>query len=484
MMRLACTLPAALCLLLLAGCAAVAPEPAAKRAARPPNILFVLADDLGVDSTRFYPQYDPRRENVSLPTLEALAARGIVFDNARATPLCSPTRGMILSGRYPHANGVNYVSVPFPATTVSLHRHLAEHGAGQYASAAIGKWHLGNNLFDKIGVPRYDGMIGSGVTNYFDWTETRYENGVTREEKVTEYATTHLVNRSIEFIGGVRAKDPAKPWFLYLAFNAPHGTAPNDGFQVPPKNLWNQKELASIADRPVDGKVYNGDIPVYQALTQAMDTEFGRLLAYLDSIGERDNTLIIFMGDNGTPQPVQRKNIGALRGAKWDILDGGVRVPLLVAGAGVKRHGVREDALVVATDMFATVAQVAGASTAGLTDSFSIVPMLARARANNGRKFAFTELCPPSRPPGSGDMYTVVSRDGHKLSYNRGTWEFFDLKADPTEARNLFAADKPSARQAAMKAEMDALEKRPDNVKGCFHPAGEVRAAASEATPQ
>ncbi len=134
---------------------------------------------------------------------------------------------------------------------------------------------------------------------------------------------------------------------------------------MPPKNLWNQKELASIADRPVDGKVYNGDIPVYQALTQAMDTELGRLLAYLDSIGERDNTLIIFMGDNGTPQQVQRKNIGALRGAKWDILDGGVRVPLVVAGAGVSRHGVRENALVVATDMFSTVAQMAGADTIG-----------------------------------------------------------------------------------------------------------------------
>ena len=84
----------------------------------------------------------------------------------------------------------------------------------------------------------------------------------------------------------------------------------------------------------------------------------------------------------------------------------------------------------------------------------------------------------------SGAHNTVVSRDGHKLSYNRGTWEFFDLKADPAEAHNLFVADKPGARQAAMKAEMDALEKRPDNVKGCFHPAGEVRAAASAATPQ
>ena len=143
---------------------------------------------------------------------------------------------------------------------------------------------------------------------------------------------------------------------------------------MPPKHLWNQKELATIADRPVDGKIYNGDLPVYQALTQAMDTELGRLLAHLDAIGERENTLIIFMGDNGTPAPVQRKSIGPLRGAKWDIQDGGVRVPLLVSGAGVTRHGAREDALVVATDMFATIAEVAGAGTPGMTDTFSIVP--------------------------------------------------------------------------------------------------------------
>jgi len=193
------------------------------------------------------------------------------------------------------------------------------------------------------------------------------------------------------------------------------------------------------------------------------------LLAHLDSIGERENTLIIFMGDNGTPQPVQRKNIGPLRGAKWDILEGGVRVPLVVSGPGVTRHGAREDALVVATDMFATVAQLAGADTSGMTESFSLVPLFTKAGADNGRKYAFTELCPPSRPPGSGDMYTVVSRSNHKLSYNRGNWEFFDLKADPFEAKNLYSAEKPGATQTAMKAEINALSARPDNVKGCFH---------------
>jgi arylsulfatase A-like enzyme len=463
-------LPLLASLLLLATCATFAPVSATKQTTRPPNILFVLADDLGVDSTSVYPVYDPNRENVSLPTLEGLAARGIVFENARATPLCSPTRAMILSGRYPHANGVNYVSVPFPPTTVSLHRHIAQQSSTRYATAAIGKWHLGHDLFDDIGVPHYDGMIGSGVTDYFNWTETRYANGVSSEVKVNEYATTHIVNRSIEFIDGVRAKDAGQPWFLYLAFNAPHGTAANDGFQVPPRKLWNQKELSSIADRPVDGKIYNGDIPVYQALTQSMDTELGRLLAHLDAIGQRENTLIIFMGDNGTPKPVQRRNTGPLRGAKWDIWDGGVRVPLVVSGAGVTRQGVREDALVVATDMFATVAQLAGASTAGLTDSFSIVPYFSNSSADNGRRFAFTELCPPPRAgAANGDMYTVINRDNQKLSYNRGEWELFDLNADPAEARNLYAAGNPGAAQAAMRAEMTSLATRPENVKGCFH---------------
>jgi hypothetical protein len=124
---------------------------------------------------------------------------------------------------------------------------------------------------------------------------------------------------------------------------------------------------------------------------------------------------------------------------------------------------------VVATDMFSTVAQLAGADTSGMTDSFPITPFLSRTGASNGRQFAFTELCPPSRPPGSGDMYTVVSRDNHKLSYNRGNWEFFDLNTDPSEAHNLYSEEKPGAQQAAMKAEIAALAARPDNVKGCFH---------------
>lgn len=455
-------------LLALAACATGASDPASQESVRAPNILFVLADDLGVDSTSFYPAYDPGRENVPLPTLEALAARGIVFDNARATPLCSPTRAMILSGRYPQANAVTYVSVPLPATTVSLHRQLAEHSPHGYATAAIGKWHLGSNLFGTIGVPFYAGMISSGVSNYFDWSETIYRDGAATEHKVTEYATTHLVNRSIEFIDQVRSKDPGQPWFLYLAFNAPHGTAPNDGFQVPPKHLWNQKDLPSIADRPVDGKVFNGDIPVYQAVTQAMDTELGRLLAHLDAIGQRDDTLIIFMGDNGTPKEVQRQNIGAMRGAKWGIQDGGIRVPLLVAGAGVKRHGEREAALVMATDMFATVAQVAGAHTAGMTDSFSIVPYFSGPRARNGRDHAFTLLCPPTPAP-IQDMYAIVSRDNQKLAYDKDGWQLYDLNVDPAERNNLHSAENPGTTQRALKAEIDALAARTDNLHGCFH---------------
>jgi arylsulfatase A-like enzyme len=460
--------PTVLGLLALAACAKDSPEEASRQPARPPNILFVLADDLGIDSTRLYPLYDPKGENVPLPTLEALAAQGVVFDNARATPLCSPTRGMILSGRYPQANGVNYVSVDFPADTVSLHGYLAQHSPNHYATAAIGKWHLGHDLFQAIGVPFYEGMINSHITDYFKWPETIYRDGVTTEQEVTEYATTHLVNRSIEFIDGVRAKDPAQPWFLYLAFNAPHGTAPNDGFQVPPKNLWNQQNIPSIADRPVDGKVFKGDIPVYHAITQAMDTELGRLLAHLDATGERDNTLIIFMGDNGTPAAVQRKDIGPLRGTKWDIQDGGIRVPLLVAGAGVKRHGEREAALVVATDMFATVADLAGADTTGMTDTFSIKPFFSAAHARNGRDYAFTLLCPPTRAP-IKDMYTLVSRDNHKLTWDKGGWQFYDLGSDPAEMNNLFAADKPSPVQAAMKAEIEVLAARADNTHGCFH---------------
>jgi arylsulfatase A-like enzyme len=455
-------------LLALAACAKSPKDAQETPPARPPNILFVLADDLGIDSTSLYPIYDPKGENVPLPTLEALAAQGIVFDNARATPLCSPTRAMILSGRYPQANGVNYVSVDFPDTTVSLHRYLAEHSPNDYATAAVGKWHLGHDLFEAIGVPLYEGMINSHVTDYFDWPETVFKDGVTTEAQVTEYATTHIVNRSIEFIDGVRKQNPDQPWFLYLAFNAPHGTAPNDGFQVPPKNLWNQKDLPSIADRPVDGKVFDGDIAVYQAVAQAMDTELGRLLAHLDAIGERDNTLIIFMGDNGTPAAVQRKNIGPLRGTKWDIQDGGVRVPLLVAGAGVNRHGEREDALVVATDMFATVADVAGARTADMTDTFSITPYFTDANADNGRNYAFTLLCPPTDAP-IRDMYTIIGRDNHKLTYDKGGWQFYDLNTDPAEGHDLYAATKPGERQVALKAQIDALATRADNVYGCFH---------------
>jgi len=436
----------------------------APRATRP-NILFILADDLGSEASALYPDlYDASiasgHGQVATPTLSALASRGLVFDNVWATPLCSPTRGAILSGLYGHNSTVTNVGNTLPASTTSIFELLgASSTLPRYNMATFGKWHLGdatgvNHVVQGTGVPLYKGIIGSGVTNYYNWM---LSSSTAAAAPTTVYATTALTDFAIDFI---RTQNGTSPWFVYLPYNAPHGTSANDGFQVPPENLFKVDVGGKPAGNPT---IYNGAIPVYQAITQALDTEIGRLFRAIEAAGQLDNTVIIFMGDNGTPAPV-KDGASRIRNSKWSVYEGGVRVPLVVAGPGVTRRG-REPHVVSSPDIFATVAQLAGVAVAdNSTNSHSIVPLLSSSQAATGRKYSFTELCANT---GAGQKQFALRDQRYKLLYNGTAWEMFDLQNDPWEKTNLYDSAEHAATRAVLLGELRAIKMKAAT-NGCF----------------
>jgi arylsulfatase A-like enzyme len=387
------------------------------------NILIIVADDVGVDSVRAY------AEGAAPPptrTLDALAARGVLFRNAWSNPVCSPTRACIHTGRYSYRTGVG---TALPAGNelqegeITLPEQLDARGSG-YAHAAIGKWHLtnpssGTDGPNRAGWSHYAGLlIGATVPpwSYFEWPRT--VNGSTATSLV--YTTTQMTDDAIAWIA---AQD--RPWLCYVAYNAAHTP-----FHAPPEHLHTQ-DLEGL-DPDLE------PIPFYLAMVEAMDTEIGRLLASLGPDLARTN--VIFIGDNGTPNQVSQPPF--LPGhAKGTPFEGGVNVPLIVAGPAVTAPGREIGALVGAVDLFATVLELAGAGAQPpwvRTDSVSLAGYLRDPAQQPVRTMVYAELF--QGDPNTSGFATVRNARYKLIRHLRpdGTLQqFYDLAADPFETDDL-----------------------------------------------
>ena len=425
---------------------------------RRPNILFIIADDWGAESTSLYPELVGDSGAVPVPNIEALAENGLVFDDAWASPVCSPTRGTIISGQYGHRTGVTTVGNVLPTDTVTLFDRLTA-DASSYSQAFFGKYHVGGGSIDPrpgvaypdvprilqhvrdLGITTFRGILGGGVVDYYNWSA--YDiNGPAIP--TTTYATTALADFAIDYITEHEAARPDEPWFLYQSFNAPHAAnGGNNPYQVPPPEL-HSVDLRSVGN-PAPG-TYGTNVPIYKANIQALDTEIGRLLEHVNL----ETTTVIFVGDNGTPAPV--KDTGSkIRGSKGSVYEGGLRVPLVVAGAGVTRRG-REDDLFVTTDIYATVLSLAGVPVSQVNNSYSFTPLLDDEAASNGRRYSFSETS-----NGTSQRRYAIKDKRFKLTYNLGVSELFDLVADPQETTNLINSEAHAAVRATLEAEIDKL---------------------------
>jgi arylsulfatase A-like enzyme len=335
---------------------------ASNQAINKPNILLIIADDQGVDASA---QYNFSSDLPNTPTINLLAEQGLTFENAWATPACTTTRGTLITGKHGINSGISYVPAAMDSETMTLQRYIKSFSANdEYKTAVVGKWHLGGGNPDlshpiDSGVDYYAGTIKGTLTDYYDWDLT--ENGTSSVS--TEYHTTKITNLAIDWLNEQNEQDT--PWFMWLAYVAPHSP-----FHLPPSDLHNRDHLTG-SDIDTNKREY------YLAAIEAMDTEIGRLLDSL-SEEERDNTLIIYIGDNGTPASVIDASVYSKTHSKGSLFEGGIRVPMVVSGKGVTRKNVRENALVNTSDFYATISHFMGSSITQVNNSYSFVDLLSQ----------------------------------------------------------------------------------------------------------
>jgi arylsulfatase A-like enzyme len=396
---------------------------------RPPNIIFILADDLGINDLGVYGRKEHRT-----PNLDRLAAEGVRFTTAYvASPICSPSRAAIMTGRSPaRLHITTYIpgrsdaasqkllqvpmrqQLPLEETTIAELLHKAD-----YASALIGKWHLGGAGFTPLeqGFDVYH--AGRATTKPSDSEGGKGEYDLTREAE--------------RFIDANRDR----PFFLLLAHNNPH---------IPFRSA--KPELVE--------ENRNAFEPAYAATVQTLDDSVGRLLAHLDAAGLRDRTIVIFTSDNGglhVPEgghPRVTHNT-PFRAGKGYLYEGGLRVPLIVRGPGLVNRRVI-DAPFVNTDWLPTLIELAGAPAPKSVDGVSQAPLLRTGRPSSGSRTFFWHI-PHYTNQGSRPAGAV--RNGRwKLveHYDDGRVELFDLENDAGETRDLSAAE--PARTAALRGRM------------------------------
>ena len=374
-----------------------------------PNILLIIADDMGLDAC---PSYNIGYEKPSMPTLENLMNNGVKFTNVWSNPTCTPTRATILTGKYGFRTNVIKVDDVLSTSEISIQKYLNQHLSNQYTNAVIGKWHLSKdtNHPENMGINYYAGSLGGGLKNYWDWNLT--ENGQTTAS--AEYTTSKYTDLAINWV-----EDQTQPWFLWLAYNAPH-----EPFHLPPNELHFQGELptdeASIEANP---------LPYYLAMLEAMDTEIGRLLNSMSS-EEKENTVIIFVGDNGTPnQVVQEYNS---KRAKGSLYKGGINVPMIISGNNITRLNETEDALINLSDLYTTIANIAGVNVSYINDSYNFNDLLSV--SNEGvREYLYSEA-------GENLNYLnkTIRNNTHKyILFEDGSESLFDLSKEPLETKDL-----------------------------------------------
>lgn len=389
-----------------------------------PNIVLLVADDFGVDLMSAY------AEGANLPctpNLDALAADGLLFRNAWATPTCSPARSQILTGKYGFRTGIG-MPVNNNNLGLPLDEQIIPELLSSYSSAAAGKWHLAGTYGDTHpNDSGFDNFAGAraNLNDYDNWTKV--ENGQTSNS--TTYATTDSANEAIAAMLSM-----PQPWFLQVSFNAPHAPlhAPDPALCPPSCPNFTCANIDAGSPGWRKGR----------AMVSAMDSEIGRILLALDAVDP--DALVVFIGDNGTGTQVTRPPFQSDH-AKGTVYEGGVNVPLVIRGKGVAA-GAECDALVSAVDLFATFAALAHLPSAA-QDSVSLVPYF----ANPGlslRATVYTEAFSPNHQDSlpftnheravRGTRYKLIRRTGQPD-------ELYDLLLDEWEASNLVPTLSPGS---------------------------------------
>lgn len=347
--------PLAVLLAATLGPATLAASPAnAQQTAPKPHIVFIVADDLGWKDVGFH------GSDIKTPNIDRLARDGARLEQFYTQPMCTPTRAALMTGRYPFRYGLQTLVIPtpskygLPTDEWLLPQALKEAG---YSTAMVGKWHLGHA--DRKYWPRqrgFDYHYGSmvGEVDYYSHSSSKVRDWYRNDRPIKEEGyVTELWGK--DAVARINAHDVKTPLFLYLAFTAPH--AP---YQAPKAYVERYKHIEDLTRR------------TYAAMVTAMDDQIGNVVAALDAKKMRDNTLIVFMSDNGGNRSAMLSgdvdvsklklpaDNGPYRGGKGMLYEGGTRVAALANWPGKINAGEVKE-IVHVVDMFPTIAALAGA---------------------------------------------------------------------------------------------------------------------------
>ncbi len=391
-----------------------------------PNIIVILVDDLGYGDLSIQGGTDIRT-----PNIDRLFEKGMRFKNFYANcTVCSPTRASLLTGCYPDLVGVpgvirthednswGYLKEDVPTLPEVLKK------AG-YKTAIVGKWHLGlesPNLPNERGFDFFHGFLGDMMDDYR--THLRHNiNYMRLNNQVVDpkgHATDIFTDWTIEYLKN--QKDTDAPFFLYLAYNAPH-------FPIQPPEDWLEKvkkRESGISEKRAKNV----------ALVEHLDYGIGKVINALDSLKLSKNTLVIFTSDNGGHLPSGASN-GNLRGGKQDMYEGGIKVPACFVWEGKIKPGSASESLGLTMDIFPTLCEITGATTGNEIDGISLYKSLrGEQQETDNREVYFMR-----REGGkyAGMCYYAVRQGPYKLLQNTPfePLELFNLANDPAEKTSL-----------------------------------------------
>ena len=407
-------------------CAAAASAPKSR-----PNIILILADDLGYEGLSCYGSASGQT-----PRLDRLAAQGLQFTHCYAQPLCTPSRLQLMTGSYNVRNYTQFGDMLPNEKTFG--NYLRERG---YATCIAGKWQLGG---DRHTIAEFG--FDLHLLWWLEKRTQRYRNvgdliqdRAVRPGKPGEYGPDVVNDYVLEFI--TQQTKQGQPFFCYYPMMLPHApmspTPKSDRAKVEASAPMPKAPKAADGDAAADDGEKGGDPRYFPDMVNYMDGLVGRVVDRLDELGIRENTLLIFTGDNGTNTRVttRMKDGSLIHGGKGRTTDAGTRVPLLISWPGVVQPGRVEDSLVDFTDFLPTLCQIAGYASSEIPkgDGISLLPLL-RGDRTAARDWSYCWYSSDGTPA-KARKYARTLR--YKL-YADG--RFFDLAHDSLEKNPLPAA--------------------------------------------
>ena len=421
----------------------------AKKSSNKPNIVFILADDLGFKDVGYH---DGR---IKTPNIDKLASEGVRLEQFYVQPVCSPTRSSLMTGRYPMRYGLQvgvvrpWAQYGLPLEERTLAQALREAG---YTTAICGKWHLGHLDSRYLPTARgFDHQYGhyNGALNYFTHIRDKGLDWHRNDEPLQEegYTTDLLADESVRLI---ERHDLSRPLFLYVPFNAVHSP-----FQAPEPYIDMYKNIKAKNKR------------IYAGMVTCMDDAIGRIISAIDKRGMRRNTLIIFCSDNGGVGGIADN--GSLRGHKAQLYEGGVRVPATATWTGVLKAGAVVQEPLHIVDMYPTLIKLAGGNLKQPQplDGRDAWPTIAEGKPSPHEDILLN-VTPGNGAIRCGDWKLVHNGDiganstGEKADQN--IFEIFNLAEDPYEKNDLSGKNPQKLRELKRRLEFYASRAAKPNI--------------------